>query len=362
MGIELFPVSRVPKVHGLGRKLFAGYVLVSLGMLLAAAGGSWDITNHLLNKPETFFAPPHAVLYSGVASAVVGTVLVFSASKSGGAGAAGKMIWPVKLVITGVVMLISAAPVDFGWHSAFGLDGLFSPPHFVLVSGMVVGSAGALAGLAQSTKRLPSVLIVIAILPIWLAASGMIDMFSLPFSETEHFNFNPHPTLGVTVATLAFPFLISACLIGSSALAGKRFGVLSMAGAAFIIIGVLTSIIPNSALTPTIPFYISSIIPIVAADALLAFSRSRFSLYAAGTIVSIAFFMLYYPLITYTYNEVFESKVVWPSMIAQIYFEMIQNVFPLVAIPTAAMGILGALLIDRLVRNKKYYSSIQQLA
>src|SRR5918999_5013532 len=241
-------------------------------MLLAAAGGSWDITNHLLNKPETFFAPPHAVLYSGVASAVVGTVLVFSASKS---GAAGRMIWPVKLVIAGVVMLISAAPVDFCWHSAFGLDGLFSPPHFVLVSGMVVGSAGALAGLAQSTKRLPSVLIVIVILPIWLAASGMIDMFSLPFSETEHFNFNPHPTLGVTVATLAFPFLISACLIGSSALAGKRFGVLSMAGAAFIIIGVLTSIIPNSALTSTIPFYISSIIPIVAADALLAFSRSR---------------------------------------------------------------------------------------
>jgi hypothetical protein len=340
-------------VYGLSRKLFAGYVLVSLGMLLAAAGGSWDITNHLLNKPETFFAPPHAVLYSGVASAVVGTVLVFSASKSG--AAAGKMIWPMKLVIAGVVMLISAAPVDFGWHSAFGLDGLLSPPHFVLVSGMVVGSAGALAGLSQSTKRVPSVLIIIAILPIWLAASGMIDMFSLPFSETEHFNFNPHPTLGVVVATLAFPFLISACLICSSALAGKRFGVLSMAGAAFIVIGVLTSIIPNSALTSTIPFYISSIIPIVAADALLAFSRSRFSLYAAGSIVSLAFFMLYYPLITYTYNEVFESKVVWPSLIAQIYFEMIQNVLPLVAIPTAAMGILGALLIDRLVRKKKYY-------
>ena len=349
------------EVYGLNLKLFAGYVLVSLGMLLAAAGGSWDITNHLLNKPETFFAPPHAVLYSGVASAVVGTVLVFSASRSGD-GATGKMIWPVKLVIAGVVMLISAAPVDFGWHSAFGLDGLLSPPHFVLVSGMIVGSAGALAGLAQSAKRLPSVLIVIAILPIWLGASGMIDMFSLPFSESEYFNFNPHPTLGVAVATLSFPFLISACLIGSSALAGKRFGVLSMAGGAFIIIGVLTSIIPNSALAPTIPFYISSIIPIVAADVLLAFSRSRFSLYAAGTIVSLAFFMLYYPLITYTYNEVFESKVVWPSMIAQIYFEMIQNAFPLVAIPTAAMGILGALLIDRLARNKKYYNNIQELA
>jgi hypothetical protein len=204
--LNYFRYQEYLEVYGLSRKLFAGYVLVSLGMLLAAAGGSWDITNHLLNKPETFFAPPHAVLYSGVASAVVGTVLVFSASRSGD-GATGKMIWPVKLVIAGVVMLISAAPVDFGWHSAFGLDGLLSPPHFVLVSGMIVGSAGALAGLAQSAKRLPSVLIVIAILPIWLGASGMIDMFSLPFSESEYFNFNPHPTLGVAVATLSFPFL-----------------------------------------------------------------------------------------------------------------------------------------------------------
>jgi hypothetical protein len=349
------------EVYGLNFKLFAGYVLVSLGMLLAAAGGSWDITNHLLNKPETFFAPPHAILYSGAASAVVGTVLVFFGSKSGGSTEGKKMIWPAKLVIIGVVMLISAAPLDFGWHSAFGLDGLLSPPHFVLVSGMIIGSIGALTGLVQSTKRLPSVLIVIAILPIWLASSGMIDMFSLPFSETDYFNFNPHPTLGVIVATLAFPFLISACLIGSFALTGKRFGVLSMAGAAFIAIGALTSIIPNSALIATVPFYVSSIIPIVAADALLAFSRSRFSLYAAGIIVSIAFFMLYYPLITYTYNEVLERAIVWPSMIPQIYFEMIQDVFLVVAVPTAAMGILGALLIDRLTRNKKYYGELQQL-
>ncbi|MDQ4050614.1 MAG: hypothetical protein M3093_03275 [Thermoproteota archaeon] len=350
------------EVYGLNLKLFAGYVLVSLGMLLAAAGGSWDITNHLLNKPETFFAPPHAVLYSGATSAVVGSVLVFSGSKSKGSHTGKKMIWPAKMVIVGVVMLISAAPLDFGWHSAFGLDGLLSPPHFVLVSGMIIGSTGALTGLAQSTKRLPSVLIPIAILPVWLAASGMIDMFSLPFSETDYFNFNPHPTLGVIVATLAFPFLISACLIGSSALAGKRFGVLSMTGAAFIIIGLLTSIIPNTALIATIPFYLSSIIPIVAADALLAFSKSRFSIYAAGIIVSVSFLMLYYPLITYTYNEVFEREVVWPSLIPQIYFKMIQDVFFVVALATAAMGILGALLIDRVKRNKKYSDKLEQPA
>jgi hypothetical protein len=100
----------------------------------------------------------------------------------------------------------------------------------------------------------------------------------------------------------------------------------------------------------------------VTADVLLAFSRARFSLYAAGIIVSIAFFMMYYPLITYTYNEVFGRKVVWPSLIPQIYFEMIQDVFLVVAIPTAAMGTLGALMIDRLTRNKKYSDKLQQVA
>ena len=352
MVLNYFRHQEYLAMYGLGSKLIAGYVLVSLGILLAAVGGSWDITNHLLNKPETFFALPHAVLYSGAGSAVAGAVLLFSSSRR---SAAGKMIWPVKLVITGVVILICAGPVDFGWHSAFGLDGLLSPPHFALVSGMIASSAGSLAGLSQITKRLlPSALIVIAILPVWLAASGMIDMFSLPFSETKYFNFNPEPTLGVVVATLAFPFLISACLIGSSALAGKRFGVLSITGAVFIIIGILTSIIPNSTLIPTIPFYISGMIPIVSADVLLAFSRSRLSLYAAGAIAGLTFFMLYYPLITYTYNEVFERKViVWPSLILMIYFEMIRNVLPFVALPAATMGIFGALVSNRFVQNKK---------
>ena len=39
-----------------------GSILTSLGILLVTVGGSWDITNHLLSKPETFFSPPHALM------------------------------------------------------------------------------------------------------------------------------------------------------------------------------------------------------------------------------------------------------------------------------------------------------------
>jgi hypothetical protein len=352
--LNYFRQSPAQSVIGSGSRFLTGYMLVSLGVLLAAGGGSWDITNHLLNKPETFFAPPHAVLYAGAGTTVAGAALLFLTSKR-----AGKVIRPVKLVVAGVALLVIAGPVDFTWHSAFGLDGLLSPPHFVLVSGMVASSVGALAGMVQHGSvafrelRLQPLLIIIGVLPVWLGVSGMIDMFSLPFSDTDYFNFNPDATFGVVVATLGFPALMSVLACSSSALSGRRFGVVTAVGAAFIVTSMLTSIVPNDALLFTIPFYAANITPFVAADALLAFSRSKFSIYAAGAIVGIAFLTLYYPLITYTYNEVLEDKTVWPSLIPPTYFEMLPTVFPIVAAPAAAMGVAGAAASGRLlVRNK----------
>ena len=49
-------------------------------------------------------------------------------------------------------MLISAGPLDFAWHTAFGLDGLLSPPHAVLTMGMVLCSIGAFLGLISKNN------------------------------------------------------------------------------------------------------------------------------------------------------------------------------------------------------------------
>src|SRR6187200_1781528 len=58
-------------------RFLLGCILVSVGILLADSGGSWDITNHLLNKPETFFSLPHIILYSGIVLALVGATIMF---------------------------------------------------------------------------------------------------------------------------------------------------------------------------------------------------------------------------------------------------------------------------------------------
>ena len=365
------------------RNPITGYILVSLGVLLSASSGSWDITNHLLNRPETFFSPPHAGLYLGVAIVLSGSIMMLRYYRSSSNISnndhryINKLIHlplPMKLVIIGAVMLVSAGPFDFAWHSAFGLDGLLSPSHSVLTIGMAISSIGALLGMLSSNNgqndqnnnkshAVSPILIVIGIIPVWIIVSGLIHMVSLPFSDTEYFKFNPDPTLAAIIATLAFPFIVSFILFSSFELSVRSgrtkgmFGILSITGAIFIIINLSTAILTNEHLIPTIPFYILNIIPIVAVDIILSklsIPKTKIVNYVAGAILGSTFLMLYYPLITHTYNEVLlNPQTVWPSLTSSIYFKMIDEIYPLIVIPAMATGILGTIISTKLIHQHK---------
>ena len=362
------------------RNPITGYILVSLGVLLSASSGSWDITNHLLNRPETFFSPPHAGLYLGVAIVISGSIMMLRYYRSSSTISnndhhyINKLIHlplPMKLVIIGAVMLVSAGPFDFAWHSAFGLDGLLSPSHSVLTIGMAISSIGALLGMLSNNNdqnnnkshAVSPILIVIGLIPVWIIVSGLIHMVSLPFSDTEYFKFNPDPTLAAIIATLAFPFIVSFILFSSFELSVRSgrtkgmFGILSITGAIFIIINLSTAILTNEHLTPTIPFYILNIIPIVAVDIILSklsIPKTKIVNYVAGAILGSMFLMLYYPLITHTYNEVLlNPQTVWPSLTSSIYFKMIDEVYPLIVIPAMATGILGTIISTKLIHQHK---------
>jgi hypothetical protein len=377
-----------------------GFMLISIGVLLAASSGGWDITNHLLNKPETFFSPPHAGLYAGVAIVVFASILVLHNSRRNYTMANAKyqstiieksisgytkhrLSLPLKLIITGVVMLLVAGPFDFAWHSAFGLDGLLSPSHITLTMGLVLCSIGALVGilsvnnsnlLSQNKNKIKSattlispilqtrqtcinekykspILIVIGVIPVWITLSGLTHMLSLPFSDTEYFKFNPDPTLGAIIATLALPFLVSFILISSFQLT-RKFGVLSITGGVFMTVNLITSILPNQHLLPTIPFYLLNLISFLAIDMLLSklsgSNHKTIIYWVSGAILGLTFFMVYYPLDTHTYNEILVNpQPVWPSLTIPIYFDVMNKIYPLVALPSITMGILGAIFAHR---------------
>ena len=128
-----------------------GSILTSLGILLVTVGGSWDITNHLLSKPETFFSPPHALMYAGVAISLIGVVLTFVGWKNLQQFRDSYFL-SLKIKLIGIGLLTGAGPLDFVWHSYFGLDGLLSPPHFTLIVGMFLCSVGGLIGISRYLK------------------------------------------------------------------------------------------------------------------------------------------------------------------------------------------------------------------
>ncbi|MGA6989854.1 MAG: hypothetical protein WBX81_05525 [Nitrososphaeraceae archaeon] len=389
-------------------------IIVSLGILLTASSGSWDISNHLLNRPETFFSPPHAGLYSGVVLVLFGSLATYRyhrhSSKMFDINNGKPFPTYLRLLLIGVVMLISAGPLDFAWHTAFGLDGLLSPPHAVLAIGMALCSIGAFLGLISknnyydrmktktnietmtsevnyftvelkntvpndtTTRNKRSLLyVIISITAIWITVSGIIHMGSLPFSDTDFFKFNPNPILAGLVATLCFPFLVSFILFTSWKIT-KKFGVLSASGLIFIFINLVTTILPNENLVPTIPFYLLNIIPIIMIDVLLSLpalrtsssississvslsqTRKKIVVVSAGIVLGLTFFMLYFPLITHTYNEVsINPQPVWPSVTASIYFGMIDEMYPILLVSSMAVGILGVVVSSKLTAQTLY--------
>ena len=332
-----------------------GSILTSLGILLVTVGGSWDITNHLLSKPETFFSPPHALMYFGVAVSLSGVVLSFIGWKNLQKFRDSYFL-SLKIKLIGIGLLTGAGPLDFFWHSYFGLDGLLSPPHFTLITGMFLCSVGGMIGISRylkfnNSQSIAKYLLILAVIPVWLSASGIISSLSLPFSSTDFFEFNPEPTFAFIIASLAYPFLISLSLLLIFRLSNYQFGIMSVLGGLFLLIYSSTAIIPNFAMFDTIQFYSLNLIPFVVADVFLKLNRSKLSLFFVGGLVGSVFYMVYYPYVMYTYNEIFLGKLVSPSLIYFVYFELIQTVLLFTIIPSIVMGILAVVFSAKLTKK-----------
>ena len=345
MEVSQTPLSFLQKNS---QKIFlTGSICASFGILLVTVGGSWDITNHLLNKPETFFSPPHALMYTGVAVGLIGAAISFLSYRK---LQNYKEIFrlPLRLKFVGIFLLVGAGPFDFVWHSNFGLDGLFSPPHFTLLAGMLLCSLGGMFGISrflqnrETKNNFASYLLVLATLPVWLAGSGIISSLSLPFSNTDYFQFNPEPTFAFVMATVAYPFLISLICLTAAKLSNFKPGIISILGGLFLLIYGMTAIVPNFALLESVEFYSMNMIPILLADLIVSFRKTKKSSFVAGGILGSGFYMIYYPYIMYTYNEFLLGKLVSPSMIYHTYFELMPQVLQFTVIPAIVMGIIGA--------------------
>ncbi|MGH9977064.1 MAG: hypothetical protein ACRD8Z_14685, partial [Nitrososphaeraceae archaeon] len=113
-------------------------IIATCGSFMQITGTSWDVTSHVMEEPETFFTPSHIVLYAGVGllTLAAGTSLILLIRSNELRGR--PIATPLKLLVIGSAISLVAGPSDFLWHETFGVDGLLSPPHFALITGMLI--------------------------------------------------------------------------------------------------------------------------------------------------------------------------------------------------------------------------------
>lgn len=127
--------------------------LAALG--LALFGTYWDDAWHTDIGRDTFWSPPHILLYAGIAiaGASIGlrALLTFWAHRSLGALRKERGL---VLSLTGVAATLASAPIDEIWHALYGRDAVaWSPPHLLGLIGVLLTVGGILLDLRNANTK-----------------------------------------------------------------------------------------------------------------------------------------------------------------------------------------------------------------
>jgi hypothetical protein len=134
--------------------------IVSISSLLTIIGILWDIAWHRSIGRDKFLTPPHILIYLG---AIFGglfsgiQVIWNSLHLTAELKASLVRVWGIfysslggLFCIWGAIAMLTSAPFDNWWHSAYGLDvKILSPPHVLLGLGIMFLSFGACVGLCK---------------------------------------------------------------------------------------------------------------------------------------------------------------------------------------------------------------------
>jgi len=356
---------KIYKKYGMN-VILAILMMATAGSLLQIGGTSWDVTSHLMLEPETFFTPSHTVLYTGIGLLTIasGIGIVLFRNKE---NRRNSYATAFKLLVIGSAVSLVAGPSDFLWHETFGVDGLLSPPHLALITGMLINSIAVVLGLARVTVHLPigskQRLIKFAMVPafaaLWFTTIWYVYMFSLPFSNGENFQFNLNPNLSVLIAIVALPLLSSVIFVTASKVI-EIFGAASAVAVLIIGINVFANVIPTDGVISLLPFYlVMTIVPTITADIVLnnATIRSRIGVrqseLIAGALVGSTFYIFGYPMLTWAFAIPLNMQFVNLQGIEAIsnltfnFLSTLSTILAITLVPGTLMGIAGAFLSSK---------------
>jgi hypothetical protein len=334
--------------------LLAALLVATAGGILQIGGASWDVTSHILRQPETFFTPSHTILYTGAGLTTIAAIIgIFISLKNKEEIRSRSFYTAFKLLIIGAAIQLVSGPGDFVWHSVFGVDGLMSPPHLALATGILINAIAAVIGLARILPHMQSkknqTLVRTALIPafaaMWFSSIWYIFMFVLPLSNGEHFNFNPDPAAAVLIATIALPF-VSAMIFLISARTIGRLGAASAVAGVVISMNVLANIAPAyQPLGGFLPWQLLAIIPVtIGADIAIHRAGQQTGMIIAGALIGITFYIFNFPMLPMTFAELLNQPNLSIDDILPSMYASLSQVIIMTAAPSVLFGIVGTLI------------------
>lgn len=192
--------------------------LIAAALFSAVLAGTWDVWWHGAIGRESFFSPPHLLLYASVAVAIITGVYNWQKTRA--------KVWRQFALI--LLLIPASAPFDELWHRIFGVELVssplivWSPPHVVLIL-VLVASLLMLFSRARHEEKDPIALHLIQSAALACTLSLLLFL-GTPLDPT-----GPYHLIGFSGAAVGSGIIVTVFLLAREWM--QRFGsTLSVAG------------------------------------------------------------------------------------------------------------------------------------
>lgn len=213
----------------------------------------WDISWHTSIGRDGLFSPPHLATYIGaVTSGLFSGYYVLRLTFAGRKEEKQQSIkfWKVfygslgaLFCIWGAFTMITSAPFDDWWHNTFGLDvQILSPPHTVLLLGMITIQFGAMVSVMalQNRESITSTYSKKTLAACFMLSSGFLLVMLFTIASEYLTRHSMHRSLFYEVSGGLFPLF----LVAVSRASTSKWGATRMAAVYMVVMALLVWILP----------------------------------------------------------------------------------------------------------------------
>jgi len=247
--------TAIPSVKSKTPVYLYATVLSSLSIII---GLIWDISWHMSIGRDGLLSAPHLAIYlGGIVAGLFSGYRVLQLTLAGSVFERGKTVkfWGIfygslgnMFCIWGAIAMLTSAPFDDWWHNTYGLDvTILSPPHTVLLLGMVMIQFGAMTSvLAYQNLQVSSGAVNRSFSVLFALSSGFVLCMIYAMASEYLSRHDMHGVLFYQVASLLFPLF----LIAFSTSSKSRWGATQASLVYSVFMMVISWILPLFPATP----------------------------------------------------------------------------------------------------------------